>query len=122
MSETCHIKTFFHCTSCLGDKPEGVSLAEWSRTQMGITIWGLQVWCNRCNKSVIHLDMLGQCACPLPASLPADAEPEPLSQAEIVAMAAVEQLNGRLKAGLRALDEEDDEEDEATNKRRRLDS
>ncbi len=50
------IDMYFHCGNCLQLKPEGVSPMEWARTQTGFTKEGLQVWCNRCDMNVVHID------------------------------------------------------------------
>ena len=49
------IDLFFHCATCLPDKPSGVSAKEWSSQQAGWTKDGMQVWCNRCDKSIIKI-------------------------------------------------------------------
>jgi hypothetical protein len=53
------IQTFFHCANCMPDRPEGVTPKEWVRIQAGWTEKGLQVWCNRCDLNVVHLDFHG---------------------------------------------------------------
>ena len=50
------IELYFNCTLCSPLKPNHISLMEWSRMQAGFTKYGLQVWCNRCDKSVLHID------------------------------------------------------------------
>lgn len=54
-----HIKMFLHCGRCLREKPDGVSPKDWSRTQTGWTTWGIQVWCNRHECNVLHIDFQG---------------------------------------------------------------
>lgn len=51
------IQLFFHCRQCLEELPPDKSPQEWSQTQAGWTKLGLQVWCNRHNCNVIHLDL-----------------------------------------------------------------
>ncbi len=52
------IEMYTHCRKCLTDKPEGVSPADWSRLECGFTEDGFQVWCRRCEMSIVIL----QCA------------------------------------------------------------
>ena len=52
----CDIVSFFHCATCLPQVPKGVSPAEWSSQQAGWTRYGMQVWCNRCDKEIIAID------------------------------------------------------------------
>lgn len=56
-SEPCGISAFVHCAKCLAEKPQDVSAAEWSRTQMGPHAKGYQIWCVRhdCNVAVIEI-------------------------------------------------------------------
>ena len=58
----CQIKMFFHCATCLPNKPDGVSPAEWSSLQAGWTDIGMEIWCKRCNKSVAHFTLAGTAA------------------------------------------------------------
>ena len=53
------ISAYLHCGKCLPDKPDGISPMEWSKTQAGFTPLGLQVWCNRCDCNVMHVDFEG---------------------------------------------------------------
>ncbi len=54
------IFAYLHCGKCLEELPEGISPAEWSQTQAGWTPIGLQIWCNRHNCNVLHIDFEGQ--------------------------------------------------------------
>ncbi len=54
------IQQYFHCNSCMPQRPEDVSPAEWARINVGWTVKGLQVWCVRCHKSIINLDFKEQ--------------------------------------------------------------
>lgn len=54
------IEMFLHCALCLKEKPANISPMDWSRTQTGWTKLGLQVWCNRHNCNVVHIDFQGQ--------------------------------------------------------------
>ncbi len=53
------IKHFLHCAECIKEMPKGVSPKEWSQTQTGWTVRGIQVWCNRHNSNVLHMDFEG---------------------------------------------------------------
>lgn len=53
---TNEIVSYMHCSKCIAEKPANVSPAEWSRTQAGWTELGLQVWCNRHNCNIVHID------------------------------------------------------------------
>jgi hypothetical protein len=56
---TNEIKLFMHCAKCMDDKPAGISPMDWSQTQAGWTTFGFQVWCNRCDVNVMHMDFNG---------------------------------------------------------------
>lgn len=49
------ITALFHCTTCLPDKPESLTLEQWTSVEVGFTKIGVQIWCKRCNKEVAHL-------------------------------------------------------------------
>lgn len=54
---------WFSCGECLKEIEAlklDVSPAEYANTQAGFTKQGLQVWCNRHNLSVVHIDFRGQ--------------------------------------------------------------
>jgi hypothetical protein len=51
---------YFHCIQCIDEKPATISPMDWSQTQVGWTALGLQVWCNRHNCNVVHIDFQGQ--------------------------------------------------------------
>ena len=57
---TNEIVSYMHCGNCLGDKPSDISPKDWSRTQAGFTEIGLQVWCNRCDMNIVHIDFQGR--------------------------------------------------------------
>jgi hypothetical protein len=59
ISDKNEISMFIHCGKCLPDKPENVSPMEWAKTQVGFTPLGVQVWCNRCDCNVMHVDFEG---------------------------------------------------------------
>ncbi len=53
------IQMYFHCALCLEELPEGMSPQEYSFTESGWTEKGFQVWCQRHNANIIHLDLEG---------------------------------------------------------------
>lgn len=54
------IGSFIHCKKCLSELPPDESPASWARLSVGWTKLGLQVWCERHDINVIHLDFQGQ--------------------------------------------------------------
>ncbi len=54
-----NILMYFHCKECFNDRPEDQSPQEWSKLSAGFTKFGLQVWCDRCEANVIHIDFQG---------------------------------------------------------------
>lgn len=53
------IKAYMHCGKCLEEKPADQSPKEWARIQVGFTKRGIQVWCNRHEINVMHMDLEG---------------------------------------------------------------
>lgn len=53
------IELFFHCAKCIKEKPPNVSPKDWSMIQAGWTKAGLQVWCDRHNINIVHIDFEG---------------------------------------------------------------
>ena len=58
--ETSDIVRFYHCKKCLASIPPEESPASWARLSVGFSKEGMQVWCERHQLNVIHLDFLGQ--------------------------------------------------------------
>lgn len=54
-SDNC-VQLFFHCRECIEELPPGQSPAEWARISAGFTEIGLQVWCNRHDCNIVHID------------------------------------------------------------------
>ena len=50
------IVSFFHCATCLPTIPKDVAPKDFARQQAGWTAYGMQVWCNRCDKEIIAID------------------------------------------------------------------
>jgi hypothetical protein len=57
---TFEIKHFLECKRCAESCPVGMSLQEWADIQVGLTAYGLQVWCVRHKCNVFHVDFRGQ--------------------------------------------------------------
>lgn len=53
------INGYFHCATCLPEKPKESSPREWASLEVGFTDVGVQVWCKRCEKNVAHIDFEG---------------------------------------------------------------
>ena len=54
------IGTFFNCGLCLAELPDGQSPEEYDYLNIGLTPWGIQVWCRRHDCNVVHIDFEGQ--------------------------------------------------------------
>ena len=53
------IQAYLHWKKCTEELPEGQSPMEYARTQSGWKNKGLQIWCNRHDENVMHLDFKG---------------------------------------------------------------
>jgi hypothetical protein len=53
------IVLFFHCKRCLAAMPVGQSPSSWSRLSTGFTPLGIQVWCDRHDVNIMHVDFEG---------------------------------------------------------------
>lgn len=54
------IKHFLECKRCAESCPVGITIQEWQDIQVGLTAYGLQIWCTRHNSNVFHVDFRGQ--------------------------------------------------------------
>ncbi|MEY9493800.1 hypothetical protein [Bradyrhizobium elkanii] len=54
------IGTFLHCGLCLHELPAGTSPRDYAALEVGWTPQGLQVWCQRHDCNVLHVDFEGQ--------------------------------------------------------------
>lgn len=54
-----NISMYLHCGKCLNELPDGVTPMEWSDVQAGWTKEGIQIWCNRHECNVVHIDFQG---------------------------------------------------------------
>lgn len=60
ISNNNEIYSFIHCRQCVSELPEGESPKEYTRYSVGFTPLGIQVWCNRHECNVVHIDFEGQ--------------------------------------------------------------
>jgi len=55
-----NIVLFLHCRLCLEEMPKMFSPMDWAETSIGWTKEGLQLWCNRHDKNILHMDFEGE--------------------------------------------------------------
>jgi hypothetical protein len=53
------IQMFVHCRKCLAELPSGQSPQDYRRYSVGFTKKGLQVWCDRHDCNIVHIDFEG---------------------------------------------------------------
>lgn len=53
------ISAYIHCGECLDERPDGISPKEYSQIQAGFTPLGIQIWCNRHEINIMHVDFEG---------------------------------------------------------------
>lgn len=51
------IGLFFHCSKCM---PKYENETYYQNIECGWTKKGFQAWCRECDKSIIHIDFMGQ--------------------------------------------------------------
>lgn len=56
---TFEIKNFLECRKCAESCPLGIGLQDWLDVQVGLTAYGIQVWCVRHKANVFHVDWRG---------------------------------------------------------------
>lgn len=54
------ITAYFNCAKCVLERPPGITLENHAQLSVGLTDIGLQVWCNRHECNVLHLDFEGR--------------------------------------------------------------
>ena len=65
MDQSRRILRFIHCAQCVREFPEVLrqgecmSLADFQAIEVGYTDVGLQVWCKRHNRNIVHFDFEG---------------------------------------------------------------
>jgi hypothetical protein len=74
---TKEIVSFCHCSLCVKELQDGKAPDEspesYARLSVGMTRWGLQVWCVRHDCNVLHMDFEGKSPFPSDTSRKADA-------------------------------------------------
>ena len=53
------IKVFIHCKECARGLPDEMSPRQYARLEVGFTVPGIQIWCVRHEKEVVHFDFQG---------------------------------------------------------------
>lgn len=56
---TNEISAYLHCAKCLEEMPKGTAPRDWARVQAGFTPLGIQVWCNRHECNIVHINFEG---------------------------------------------------------------
>ena len=51
---------YHHCGLCIKELPPNTSPQEYARIQSGFTPRGVQIWCNRHDVNIMHIDFQGQ--------------------------------------------------------------
>jgi len=54
------IVMFLHCKKCIKELPGGQSPRDYAAIEIGWTKLGLQAWCRRHEKNILHVDFEGQ--------------------------------------------------------------
>ena len=54
------IAMFLHCKKCLDELPGDQSPHDYAAIEAGWTKIGLQLWCKRHDKNILHVDFEGQ--------------------------------------------------------------
>ena len=60
ISNKLEIKMYLHCAKSLEEKPDDIAPVDWAKTKIGWTEQGIQLWCERHNTNVMHMDFEGQ--------------------------------------------------------------
>lgn len=59
LPHTFEIKHVLECKKCVEACPPGTSLKDYQRVSVGLTPYGLQLWCTRHQANVFHVDFRG---------------------------------------------------------------
>ncbi len=59
MCDNLHITSYAHCGLCMRELPDGESPSSYADYSVGFTKEGLQVFCNRHQVNIIHIDFQG---------------------------------------------------------------
>lgn len=60
LPNTWQIKHVLECKRCTESCPAGTPLQDYVRVSVGLTPYGLQVWCARHQANIVHIDFRGQ--------------------------------------------------------------
>ena len=52
------VKKYWHCEKCMYEKPDGVSPREYGNYEIGMTDYGLEIWCKRHDVRVTHMNLM----------------------------------------------------------------
>ena len=52
------IVEYFHCAKCMDEKPDYVTPQEYTNYEVGLTMFGIQVWCKKHNIEVVYLNLV----------------------------------------------------------------
>lgn len=55
-----NIKRYLHCKLCIDELPKGMSPQSYASIGVGWSNEGLQIWCERHQVNVLHIDFEGQ--------------------------------------------------------------
>lgn len=53
------INHFLECRACAESCPIGMTLNDYQRVSVGLTNYGVQIWCTRHRANIIHFDFRG---------------------------------------------------------------
>lgn len=61
ISNDCEIRAYMHCALCLQEVQSNGDMAprDYARLSVGLTAVGIQVWCERHQSNVLHIDFEG---------------------------------------------------------------
>ena len=52
------IEGYIHCKKCRENQPDNMSISEYSDYDVGLTEYGIEIWCNRHNESVMYFNLM----------------------------------------------------------------
>jgi hypothetical protein len=50
---------YLHCAQCIKERPSNISPKDWAMFSVAWTKLGIQVWCTRHERNVVHIDFEG---------------------------------------------------------------
>jgi len=51
------VREYWHCATCMDERPDGVSPREFGNYEVGMTDYGLEVWCKRHDRLVSYINL-----------------------------------------------------------------